>query len=764
MSTVTLTSERDRDVLRSFARRIDPSDAGAHNNLGVLYYNKGLHEEAVQAFMRALELDPKMQVAQRNLEIAYFQTGYYDRRVGELREVLRQDAANRDARWELGRTYALLNEHAAALAEFTELLRHHAEDLGALVQLGLAEKAIGDLDDAMRWFDRALVRDPQSSTVHFYRGEVLYNKGLNDEALAALARSVELNPENADAHFLTGFVLGDIGRHEEAKAATRRAMQLNPSLGRAQANLSLDRYNAQTYEQLVPGGTERRSAQMMAVSEDGQLAHYNLGVAFRQKGYYQDALKEYRIALERGEERDLVRQAMAEVYLLTRDVQQAVAMYDEALRYQPASPKLWNERGVALHQDGRFDDAAASYKRAIEADGRYPLAWNNLGVALYHGGEGEDSIDAFRRALEIEATFVKARLNLALLLYKKKRLQLALEAYRHVLGTEPEHPVAWNGIGLVLAELKRYEEARAAFARAIQSRPDYAEAHYNVSFTLSNLGDFEGALRETKRALELDPYYVAQKFELAIDLMHEDPDFSIIPDLGGERRTSAPVQEFSFDSRLLDSVFSELSSPAAAPAVPEPVLARPYASAEEFLAMRQYERASSEAQAAMGRGADRAEGLVVLGDVFAARGLHGEALERYGQALALAPTARRALLGRVRALLALGRGRPAREAADALLVDGAHDVDALVLAADARMADGDAAAALEALANAGTLMPNRADLHKRTGDALRAHFIRLSATTKYSKRKMQTSAFFKKPSKGSIWCLWRKSTAIWSRS
>ena len=88
MSAPTLTSERDREVLRSFARRIDPSDAGAHNNLGVLYYNKGLYEEAVSAFMRALELDQKMQVAQRNLEIAYFNTGYYDKRLAELNERL----------------------------------------------------------------------------------------------------------------------------------------------------------------------------------------------------------------------------------------------------------------------------------------------------------------------------------------------------------------------------------------------------------------------------------------------------------------------------------------------------------------------------------------------------------------------------------------------------------------------------------------------------------------------------------------------------
>src|ERR671914_1058070 len=113
-----LTSERDREVLRSFARRIDPSDAGAHNNLGVLYYNKGLYEESVAAFTRALELDPKMQVAQRNLEIAYFNTGYYDRRGSGLTERLRRRPDDRDGRWGVGRGYASLGNVTEAVREF----------------------------------------------------------------------------------------------------------------------------------------------------------------------------------------------------------------------------------------------------------------------------------------------------------------------------------------------------------------------------------------------------------------------------------------------------------------------------------------------------------------------------------------------------------------------------------------------------------------------------------------------------------------------
>ena len=686
MTAPALTSERDREVLRSFARRIDPSDAGAHNNLGVLYYNKGLHDESVGAFMRALELDPKMQVAQRNLEIAYFQTGYYDRRVAELREQLRARPADREARWELGRACALLGDHALAVAEFTELLHHHPDDLGAIVQLGLAEKASGDLDDAQRWFDRALALDPNSSLVHFYKGEVAYNRGLNDEALASLKRAIDLNPDNPDAHYLLGFVLGDSGRHEDARLATKRAMQLNPSLGKAQANLSLDRYNAQTFEQLAPRASERRSQQMMAVSEEGQLAHYNLGIAFRQKGYYQDALREYRIALERGEDRNLVQQGMAEVYLLTKDVHQAVALYDDVIKAQPNSPKLWNERGVAMHQDGKFDAAAESYREATRADSRYALAWNNLGVARYHGGSSEEAIDAFRNALEVQPAFVKARLNLALLLYKGKRLQLALEAYRHVLDSNGEHPVAWNGIGLVLAELKRFEEARSAFARAIQSRPAYAEAHYNLSFTLSNLGDYEGALRETKRALELDPYYVPQKFELAIDLQHEDPDLSIVPDLGGERRTSQPVAEFAFDPRLLDSLFTTLATPSGPASSPEPTAdaRHPYAMAADFLSKRMYDRASAEVSRAIARGDHQAEGFTLLGEIFAARGAHGEAIERYDQALTADAQWVPALRAKARAQLALGRAAAARVTTDTLLDLAAGDADALLLGAEAR--------------------------------------------------------------------------------
>jgi tetratricopeptide (TPR) repeat protein len=141
-------SERDLTVLRSFARRIDPSDAGAHNNLGVLYYQKGLIEEAIAEFARAVELDSRMLVAQANLEIAYRDSGHYDRRVAELSEEARRRPGDREPRWELGRAYAMVGRYQEAIAEFEALLALQPNDVPALLQLGLAEKARGRLDAA----------------------------------------------------------------------------------------------------------------------------------------------------------------------------------------------------------------------------------------------------------------------------------------------------------------------------------------------------------------------------------------------------------------------------------------------------------------------------------------------------------------------------------------------------------------------------------------------------------------------------------------
>jgi tetratricopeptide (TPR) repeat protein len=264
-------------------------------------------------------------------------------------------------------------------------------------------------------------------------------------------------------------------------------------------------------------------------------------------------------------------------------------------------------------------------------------------------------------------------------------------------------------VGLVLMELRRYEDARNAFGRAVDADADFAAAHYNLSFVLSQLGDFDGALRETRRALELEPLYVPQKFSLTIDLQYEDPTIAIAPELGAETGGGdLAAGEFEFDAPVLDRLFEELS-----PAAPQAPAAAPGDAldlARDYIGKGLLDLALAEVSRATARGAPQAAAAVLLGDVFAKRGLYGEALERYREARAAAPDDPDATLGEIRALLALGWASDAAPLADELARRVRGDVEVLVARARVRLAVNDALGALDCIREAQSLAPGRSDL------------------------------------------------------
>jgi cellulose synthase operon protein C len=257
-------------------------------------------------------------------------------------------------------------------------------------------------------------------------------------------------------------------------------------------------------------------------------------------------------------------------------------------------------------------------------------------------------------------------------------------------------------------ELRRFEDARNAFGRAVDADPAMAGAHYNLSFVLSQLGDFDGALRETRRALELEPLYVPQKFSLTIDLQYEDPTIAIAPELATDAGGDELAGEFAFDAPALDQLFAELT-PEAAPASRNGS-GNALDLARDYIAKGLLDLATSELSRAATRGAPPGATAVLLGDIFAKRGLYGEALERYREARAVTPDDPDATLGEIRALLSLGWAGDAAPLADELARRVRGDVEVLVARARVRLAVNDALGALDCIREAQTLAPGRPDL------------------------------------------------------
>ncbi|MEN8374399.1 MAG: tetratricopeptide repeat protein, partial [Gemmatimonadota bacterium] len=766
-------SERDSQILRALADRIDPRDAGAHNNLGVVYFKKRMLEEAIDAFERALQVDPRMGVAERNLRIAYFHDGYIDRLTAELELRLTTDPEDGEARRRLARACQRTGDYEAAVRHWSGLVERSPADPETTLALARAQAGRGDREGALRTIEAARARGVRDARLELQGGEILYHLARPAEARSRLERALELDSSLAAAHHLLAFVYGDIGLAEEAAASAARAEELNPTYGRAEANLSLDAYNTARYEELVG---QREETPELA---QGGLAHYNLGLAFRQRGLLAEAEREFDLAAARGEDALLVRQAHAELHLLRGDGAQALPLYDAAIDIEPGSPKLWNERGVAAHQIGDLEGAERGYRKALELDGSYVLAANNLAVVRAHSDDPAEAERVFGRALDEPHAPAEVWRNHALTLTRTGRHEAAEKAYRAALQHDADSAAGWAGLGTALLAIERMDEARSALVHAVQLDPELAEARYQLAFALSALGDYQGALRETRLALELDPLFPAPRFRLLIDLHFEEAGVPA-PELAAERRVAGEggVEEFRFESEALADVFESLQRPAAETASPtqdrtdadtspspfvlalaegtagDPATAAvaatpegvarseaavdparqadrpadPLAVARRALARGDLHEVHGAARAAAERGAPRAEVLLVRAEAFLRQGFAGEALERFDALLAVEagddlPEATRiaAELGRARSLLQLDR------AAEALLVTtelaGARDAaSALRVHGQALAANGRPAEAAEALERA-----LEEGVEDRAGAALDAGHARLAS-------------------------------------
>jgi tetratricopeptide (TPR) repeat protein len=198
----------------------------------------------------------------------------------------------------------------------------------------------------------------------------------------------------------------------------------------------------------------------------------------------------------------------------------ALESFDRALMLQPDQAEVLTNRGVALHQLRRFDQALASYDRALAVEPDYAEALANSGNSLRELKRHDEALASYDRALAIKPDYVDALCNRGVVLYDLIRLPEALASYDRALAVRPDYAPALCGRGVALHGMKRFKEALASYDRALALWPDYAEALCNRGVTLHELGRFEEARSSYEQALAVRPGYAQAHCNLGVTL-HE---------------------------------------------------------------------------------------------------------------------------------------------------------------------------------------------------------------------------------------------------
>jgi tetratricopeptide (TPR) repeat protein len=180
-------------------------------------------------------------------------------------------------------------------------------------------------------------------------------------------------------------------------------------------------------------------------------AYGNRGFAFRQKGDYDQAIRDFDEAVRLNPKDAVVYYDRGVAYGRKGEVDREISDYDEAIRLDPRFAYAYNNRGVAYRQKGNYDGAMRDYNQAIRLDPKFALAYYNRGVAFRQKGDHDRAILDYDQAILLNPKYAAAYNNRGIAHFHMGNAERARSDLRKVLELDPNHKEARDALARIEA-------------------------------------------------------------------------------------------------------------------------------------------------------------------------------------------------------------------------------------------------------------------------------------------------------------------------
>lgn len=370
-----------------------------HGNLGEAYRAAGQMAAAERHLRRALQLDPNMPDANSNLGNVLRATGRASEAIGAFRQAIKLKPTFPEPHNNLATVLQAQGDLIGAIAQYQHALRLNPRYAEAYSNLGTAYREHKNPEEAIRCYRQALAIVPTHEDARIGLGAVFQAGRKFDKAEACFREVLRLKPDSVSARLNLGTLYKEMGRYDETLECLRQALQLDP-----------------------------QSAE----------AHFQLGATYHVQKNWPAAAEEYRAALALQPDSEKAAANLGSVYQYQGDLDGALAQYSRAIELDPAFAQAHMNRANVYRQLRRNAEALAGYQRAVELQSEFPEAYNNL-AALYNDlSRPDEAIACCQTGLQQEPKSAALHANLATALQNQGRLDEAIEASRASVALRPE--------------------------------------------------------------------------------------------------------------------------------------------------------------------------------------------------------------------------------------------------------------------------------------------------------------------------------------
>jgi len=205
LGSVYLNQQKNKEA-REYLQRAVQSQANypgmmpnAWNNLGIVAAREGNTDEAIEYFLKALELNPEHVVALGNLGSAYRQKEDWENARIVLERALRVNPDDAEANFSLGMLYAQCNDLARGYEYLQKALAARPAFPEALNSLGILYFLTGRPEEAKRSLQESIRVAPNYEQSYLDLAKVYALQGDKAEARKALEQLLKIQPDQAQA-------------------------------------------------------------------------------------------------------------------------------------------------------------------------------------------------------------------------------------------------------------------------------------------------------------------------------------------------------------------------------------------------------------------------------------------------------------------------------------------------------------------------------------------------------------------------------------
>jgi tetratricopeptide (TPR) repeat protein len=247
----------------------------------------------------------------------------------------------------------------------------------------------------------------------------------------------------------------------------------------------------------------------------------------------------------------------------------AVAHFHEAEQWQPDTPGLMRNIGMAASRTGDYAEAARALRHVVSADRNDGVARSILGMALFSTGLYSEAVatfaplgDSVLERSELAYAWAESLVKLnrypeaAVLLDKLESRPLptsvqllvaqawsqmgnyprTVDACHRVLQADPKLAQAHHFAGLALIHQNHPAEAAAEFRAELQQDPANIDAEYHLAFVQFQLSQEHEAMQHLRNVLARDPNHSDANYELGKALLRAGNTADAIPYLEAAAR------------------------------------------------------------------------------------------------------------------------------------------------------------------------------------------------------------------------------------